>query len=688
MAGSIFTETTSTPPVSPRRDHGLLSMVAHPSLKIMSPSKKLPGAENGPVCTSRRASMPAGATHFGLTMIDSSAHNNHSPIPPSSRPQSSTATAPVVGPHQKSISLVGFDPLMEGNLLDSPTVLGKTSYSFSSNDAEIRQFPSTPTTPKLSTTALSVPAIPYNLTSSPSSPTENAAEVTMQLRNIAKDFLAASPRHPSSASIAKVSKPIFGRSSSLTPKFALSPPFRPSITPSSTTTVQDPMRAPHRKLPWQRHHRSMSLETPGANPQHIASSENDATKANTATTVKALESPVMQDLFDVVKLQVSTSDSLALPSLAKPAPTSFLTGTEIVRSSEYDPSPFQMEIPSLQQTLVAGRLVQFVEHYRKEDLNMDLSMSLVGLTRREMASFVESNDPAQVPPNLTLAHKPVVESLLEAADDVTVVGFIDAENAGSADVRREAVILERQTQFFVVFRGTTQEQAGKKPFFKKNHAKPKHQVALEPCANDGSDAKVFSPIKQAYVELEHRVLDCLDRLMDANPFCDVVFTGSSWGAGMATLAAYRYASNRPMVRVSCQTFGAPKVGNTAFRQLVNSLPNLKVIRIEHVNDVKCLAPPQDNGSGAPVGHSIVLSKNSESNNSLSAVACKFDSGKHHSAKPAAALFNAWKKDRDISSYVSLLEQLQQSKVDLWVKEFAGQAGTGVRGQDNEQRQMV
>jgi Lipase (class 3) len=719
---SIFTGTTSTPPVTPRRGHHSFSMTAHlPSFKMSnSPAKKSPGSEKSPANNNRRAStpseanpvwstlmdssahsnnsplppdsftQPADATPFRSTMMESSANSNDSPLPPTSRPQSSTATAPVVGAHKKNISLLGFDPLMNSELLESQSIGSKKpTTSLSDKDHQFLQVPSTPKAPKATATAASVPAAMSDLSLSPLSPQKNGAEVAMELRKIAKDLATASPQNPSSANNLKVSKPKFGQKASSTPKFTLTPPFRSSFTPSTATPTKEPTSAPHRKLPWQRHRRSMSLETPGAALPHTTSLENDATKANTgATIIMSLESPMMQDLFEVVKLQESTVNSLALPSLAKPAPTSFLTGTEVVRSSEHDPSPFQMEIPSLDQTLVAARLVQFVEHYRKEDMNMDLSMSLVGLSRREMASFVEDTDSSQAPPNLTQVHKPVVESLLEAAEDATVAGFVATQNAGSADARREAVILERQMQFIIVFRGTTQEQAGKTGFFKKNHAKPKHQVALEPFENDGTDAKVFAPIKEAYIELEHRVFDCLDRLMDANPFCDVVFTGSSWGACMATLAAYRYASNRPMARVSCQTFGAPKVGNKVFRQQVNSLPNLKVIRIEHASDVKCLAPPQDNGNGAPAGHSIVLSKNSENYNELSAVACKFDSGKHHSTKPAAALFNAWKKERDISTYVSHLEQLQQSKGYKWVKDFAGEDGSGVRGKDNEQRQMV
>lgn len=69
----------------------------------------------------------------------------------------------------------------------------------------------------------------------------------------------------------------------------------------------------------------------------------------------------------------------------------------------------------------------------------------------------------------------------------------------------------------------------------------------------------------------------MEDLTTENPFFDVVFTGHSFGAGLATIGAMRYAVLQPMIRVSCNAFGSPRVGGTEFRSLVHSLPNLKVI---------------------------------------------------------------------------------------------------------------
>ena len=632
---------------------------------------------------------------------------NNSPLRPpiSGRMQPATAQAPVVGRHhKKSNSLVGFDPLLGV----APVTPSATTPNHHGKVAV------------LNTAAMAHLEMPPPLTVSPgnnANPAQAQAELHKELQKLAHQVAATTTGSPTASAKSKVSKPKFGRAASLTQKFStLTPPFRSSNN-------NDKSKA---KLPWQRHRRSQSLETPddliravaaaAAQPpalQHRAESfENDATSSTNLLFVPPLSiadqhnkrastgstmipaSHMMQDLYEIVKAQEEEKHAtLTLPSLARPAPTSFLTGKEIVRSSEQDPSPFQMEIPALVDVLVAARLVQFVEHYRKEDMNLDLSMSFVGLSRSSMQSFVMNDDSVHnhnnLPVSLTEAHRPVVESLLEAAEDVTVLDFYATEHAESADTRREAVLLERQMQIVVVFRGTTQEQAAKSPFFKKNHHSSKHNT-LETLDTDTSHAecKVYASIKQAYMELEARVFAGLDKYMDENPFCDVVFAGQSTGGAMATLAAYRYATNRPMVRVSCRTFGSPKVGDRVFRQQANSLPNLKVMRIENANDPKCLAP--DAAHGSHVGHSIVLSKTHDGSG-IVASAFKFDDDhdarKQRSSKPNI-LAAAFKKERDITSYVSTLEQMHQAKPRQWPTDFKGEDGTGVRGKDNEQRQVV
>jgi hypothetical protein len=149
---------------------------------------------------------------------------------------------------------------------------------------------------------------------------------------------------------------------------------------------------------------------------------------------------------DLMELNLSKSLSqLQMPSLAKPSPTSFLTGKEdeVVRTCELDPSPHQMEIPSLPEFVVMSRLNEFVENYRRVDQNFDLQQ-WVGMSRMNLRQV-------RIP-----QHQPIVQSLLECGDDVTLQGAII--KGANADERSEVVVFEGQRQFTVVFRGTTEQQ--------------------------------------------------------------------------------------------------------------------------------------------------------------------------------------------------------------------------------------
>lgn len=83
---------------------------------------------------------------------------------------------------------------------------------------------------------------------------------------------------------------------------------------------------------------------------------------------------------------------------------------------------------------------------------------------------------------------------------------------------------------------------------------------------------------QAYFgdNVERQLFSRLEKLMEENPFFDLVTTGFSQGAALATICASRYASLYPMMRVSCTVFGCPKIGDETWRNNIHSLPNLKV----------------------------------------------------------------------------------------------------------------
>ena len=102
-------------------------------------------------------------------------------------------------------------------------------------------------------------------------------------------------------------------------------------------------------------------------------------------------------------------------------------------------------------------------------------------------------------------------------------------------------------------------------------------IDIETCLFHHRNPFPVSPsFKAAYFEanLERKIFDLLSKLSTENPFCDVVFTGHSFGGCLAIFGAMRYAEKFPMMTVSCHVFGTPKIGGCALRQFIHSLPNL------------------------------------------------------------------------------------------------------------------
>jgi hypothetical protein len=244
--------------------------------------------------------------------------------------------------------------------------------------------------------------------------------------------------------------------------------------------------------------------------------------------------------------------------------------------------------------------------------------------------------------------------LLECSSDIVEVWghFMSGDADGNPHHCREVLILERQRQLLCVIRGTFAEQQGKFT---------KHLSIVELPEN----VKVFADRQAALGSLEQRTFALLDQLTEEVPFCDVCFAGHSFGAALATLAAYRYASARPELRVAALVTASSKVGMEDFRMSVNSLPNLKAFRVE----LAC----ESSGCGSHVGHSIRIQP-------PKVKAYKFgESTSHH--EYVRSLFH--KRDRDVSDFVAALEDLPK-----WVQDYHRNSGAGVRGNDNEERQLV
>ena len=408
------------------------------------------------------------------------------------------------------------------------------------------------------------------------------------------------------------------------------------------------------------HHRIKSLDTKDAAnaAAKAVSAINRSSLPNTPIEGARRSSMYPAMIQDLMELSFS---QLQMPTLAKPSPTSFLTGKEdeVVRTCELDPSPHQMEIPKLREFVVAARLNEFIENYRRVDQNIDLQQ-WVGMNRMDLQEIKIAQ------------HQPIAQSLLECGDDVCLQGVIT--KGASADERTEMVIFEGQRQFTVACRGTTEQQCKLGLTMKSK----KNRIAAVPLDAEHPNVDVYSYFKEEYTALEAECFALLDKLTEQNPFCDLCFTGHSFGAAIATLAAFRYANARPMMRVSCITFASPKVGFSAFKQLVNSSPNLKVMRLEYGQDGKCQLPSL---GGYHVGHTLVLhgslGHNSLKTNNKPVLAYKFDAPKYKKFKTTHP---------DLRSYVNALEEVARLGLP-WAEDFVGTSGQGVVV-NNEPRQVV
>jgi hypothetical protein len=422
------------------------------------------------------------------------------------------------------------------------------------------------------------------------------------------------------------------------------------------------------------HRRSKSLEgTDVEKVSAIAAVSTDESHPVTPTSEPTAQSKTVKEESDkdinvnsktgntIVQELMEIKDKfmqLQIPSLAKPSPTSFLTGKgdEAVRTSEYEPSPFQMEIPSLSELVEMGRLNDFVENYRRMDQNFDLH-DFIGCSRLDLQQVKIKE------------HVPIAQSLLECGDGLTVQGFLS--HGSNADDRLESVVFEGERYFTVVFRGTTEQQT-KLLGSSKSKRRP---VPFDP---EQENVEVYSGFKEEYTKLEQDCFALVDKLSEQNLFCDVVFSGYSFGAAMATLAATRYATARPMMRVGCFTLASPKVGFSMFRHVVNSLPNLKVTRVELGQDSKCQAPT---ANGYHVGHTLVLNGSIGHQNThkidKAVQAYKFDTPKHKKFKTTHP---------DLRNYTTTLEEMTRLHIP-WVKDFVNTSGKGVVV-NNEARQVV
>ncbi|KAI3684629.1 hypothetical protein L6452_33853 [Arctium lappa] len=89
----------------------------------------------------------------------------------------------------------------------------------------------------------------------------------------------------------------------------------------------------------------------------------------------------------------------------------------------------------------------------------------------------------------------------------------------------------------------------------------------------------------ARTQLLARVKELLVKYKDEK--ISITCVGHSLGASLATISAFDLAANvaNPDIKVSAFVFASPQVGNQAFKEKMEELPNLKIISIKDINDI-------------------------------------------------------------------------------------------------------
>lgn len=427
----------------------------------------------------------------------------------------------------------------------------------------------------------------------------------------------------------------------------------------------------------------------------------------------------------------------------------------ILRTSEIDPSVHQTTIPSANELLIHARICALLEGYdtllesrAKAGKRWFSFGDLVGVSRKDLEAmyFGSSSHKSETPPlseklsfsppvlgnpfenlpvdnhsmissssseeelknvphargksNAPRAMKPhpsTIRSLLECTDDLVVEGYFnetignDLDDFDGTSIQVSIFSSQKQRQFIVCYRGTIAQ-----------HAKPLRSKATYKLDSSGVN-DIFG--RSYILDLETKIFDVLQRLTLSNPFCDVTFTGHSFGGGLALIGAVRCAESHQDITVSFHGFGIPKIGQEDFRLRAHSLPNLRIIRVEHAADyfIDLPAEPWEH-----VGHTITIDYATDKKRTMvnprwnesdlvvaHAVAYKFGKKKVNNLlnqRVRCAIDSKSKKhqgrlDHEMRNYLHALEHFTHMG-SQWVTSFANELGTGIITEGNELRSLV
>jgi hypothetical protein len=131
-------------------------------------------------------------------------------------------------------------------------------------------------------------------------------------------------------------------------------------------------------------------------------------------------------------------------------------------STEHEPSPFQVELPSKKEVLVYSRICALMDRYTTVHRDFNFA-TLSGVSHSTLRKEYDKSTPEK-PMIAGSCHRVVVKELLECADDIVVEGFFREYTEKDKDKdseRIEACIMSSESlrQIIVCFRGSTTNQA-------------------------------------------------------------------------------------------------------------------------------------------------------------------------------------------------------------------------------------
>lgn len=387
------------------------------------------------------------------------------------------------------------------------------------------------------------------------------------------------------------------------------------------------------------------------------------------------------------------------PGNVKLTLSSRFEGNYDIRSSELDPSPFQVEIPTHKRILESCKLCALMDNYTElGGVGFDFKMIMPYMQENLTSTIFENS--SDLPTNtMSKDAHPVSVALQGAVQDIVVQGFFREyfaeSNSDNGIGRVEVCILSsnQNNNIYVVYRSSTylqdkpmqgiqkklcDVQTSKKEE-KENSWKNemKHSIGM---SDDAVNQDINISFVGAFNLLKEPVFNLLERLTVLNPFHDVVFLGHSFGAGVATVAAYKYAKLNQGSRVYAHVFGSPKVGGIIFRNEVHSLSNLNVLRMERHTD-PFTTVPEDNSKWTHVGHCLSSGPSALSSliTSDESRPIEFQIYRFDKEKVSSKLSKGWnnisnltklKIGNEIKSYQKDLEKVTHLKLK-WVDSFVG-----------------